>query len=148
PTALKGAALKFEEDPHSLMGGHFVGTDSFINLPAVLVVLVVTAILVKGIKESAGFNAVMVAIKVAAVLFVILVGAFFIKGAHSGRRGGGGPTPQASPCGGSRGRASRWECWRGRPSSSSPTSASTRCPRTPRRPSGRSATCPSASSSR
>jgi amino acid transporter len=48
------------------------------NLMAVLVVVVVTAVLVKGIQESAGFNALMVAIKVAAVLFVIGVGAFFI----------------------------------------------------------------------
>jgi APA family basic amino acid/polyamine antiporter len=52
---------------------------AFINLPAILVVLVVTGILVKGISESAGFNALMVAIKVAAVLFVIAVGAFYIK---------------------------------------------------------------------
>src|SRR5205823_7803676 len=36
-------------------------------------------VLVKGISESAGFNALMVAIKVAAVIFVILVGAFYIN---------------------------------------------------------------------
>jgi amino acid transporter len=52
---------------------------AWINLPAILVVLAVTAILVKGISESAGFNALMVGIKVAAVLFVIGVGAFYIK---------------------------------------------------------------------
>ena len=50
-----------------------------INLMAILVVLMVTAVLVKGISESAGFNALMVFIKVAAVLFVILVGAFYIN---------------------------------------------------------------------
>jgi APA family basic amino acid/polyamine antiporter len=50
-----------------------------INLPAVLVVAVVTLILVKGISESANFNAAMVAVKVAAVLFVIGVGAFYIN---------------------------------------------------------------------
>lgn len=49
------------------------------NLMAVLVVALVTAILVKGISESAGFNAIMVLIKVAAVIFVILVGAFFVN---------------------------------------------------------------------
>src|SRR6266545_4894764 len=38
-----------------------------INLMAILVVFAVTAVLVKGISESAGFNAVMVMIKVAAV---------------------------------------------------------------------------------
>jgi APA family basic amino acid/polyamine antiporter len=49
------------------------------NLPAVIIALIVTLILIKGISESAGFNALMVAIKVAAVLFVIVVGAFFIN---------------------------------------------------------------------
>ncbi len=49
-----------------------------INLMAVLVVALVTAVLVKGISESAGFNALMVMIKVAAVIFVILVGTFLI----------------------------------------------------------------------
>jgi len=53
--------------------GRFVGTDGIINLPAVLIVMVVTAVLVKGIQESASFNAAMVGIKVAAVLFVIIV---------------------------------------------------------------------------
>jgi APA family basic amino acid/polyamine antiporter len=52
------------------------------NLPAVLIVLLVTAVLVKGISESAGFNALMVGIKVAAVLFVILVGLFYINRAN------------------------------------------------------------------
>ncbi|HKP73250.1 MAG TPA: amino acid permease [Pyrinomonadaceae bacterium] len=59
--------------------GHFVATGGFINLPAVIITAIVTAILVKGIQESATFNATMVGIKVAAVLFVILVGAFFIN---------------------------------------------------------------------
>lgn len=52
---------------------------AWFNLPAILVTILVTAFLVKGISESAGFNAVMVFIKVAAVVFVILVGAFYIK---------------------------------------------------------------------
>jgi APA family basic amino acid/polyamine antiporter len=45
-----------------------------INVPAVLIVLMITALLVVGVRESARFNAVMVAIKVAAVLFFIAVG--------------------------------------------------------------------------
>jgi APA family basic amino acid/polyamine antiporter len=52
---------------------------AYVNLWAILVVFAVTAVLVKGISESAGFNAIMVAIKIAAVLFVIGVGAFFVK---------------------------------------------------------------------
>lgn len=49
-----------------------------LNLMAILVATLVTAVLVKGIQESAGFNALMVAIKVVAVVFVIVVGAFII----------------------------------------------------------------------
>jgi APA family basic amino acid/polyamine antiporter len=50
-----------------------------VNGMAILIVVLITVLLVKGIQESAGFNAVMVAIKVTAVLFVIVVGAFFIN---------------------------------------------------------------------
>lgn len=85
PPSLRGAALTFKEKVgegtwvDQVLGGHFEWTDSYINLPAVLVVAVVTAVLVKGISESAGFNALMVLVKVAAVLFVIVVGAFYIN---------------------------------------------------------------------
>jgi len=58
--------------------GHFLSTGSILNLPAIVIVAIVTVILVKGIQESASFNAAMVMIKVAAVLFVIGVGVFFI----------------------------------------------------------------------
>jgi APA family basic amino acid/polyamine antiporter len=51
---------------------------AYINMPAIIIVLIVTIVLVKGISESAGFNALMVFIKVAAVLFVILVGYWYI----------------------------------------------------------------------
>jgi APA family basic amino acid/polyamine antiporter len=77
PEAIAGAAVKYNK-----VSGAFEWTASYINLPAVLVVAVVTAVLVKGIRESAGFNALMVGIKVAAVLFVILVGAFLIDPAN------------------------------------------------------------------
>src|SRR5262249_12868817 len=72
PDAINGAPLAYHE-------GRLVPTNSVINVPAILIALIVTAILVKGIQESAGFNALMVAIKVTAVLFVILVGAFFVN---------------------------------------------------------------------
>jgi APA family basic amino acid/polyamine antiporter len=45
-----------------------------LNLPAVLLVLLVTALLVVGIKESARVNNVIVAVKVAIVLLVIVFG--------------------------------------------------------------------------
>ena len=47
-----------------------------------LVFAIITVVLVKGIHESANFNATMVGIKVAAVLFVIGVGVFYIDPAN------------------------------------------------------------------
>ena len=49
------------------------------NLPAFLITWVITAILVKGIKEAANTNNIIVIIKIAVVLFVIIVGAFYVK---------------------------------------------------------------------
>jgi len=77
PESVRAAPLAY--DPAA---GKFSTTSSFINLPAVLIVLLLTAILIRGIKESATANAVMVAIKVGAVLFVILVGAFYVNPAN------------------------------------------------------------------
>lgn len=48
------------------------------NLPAFLITWVVTSILIKGIKEAAKTNNLIVILKVAVVLFVIFVGFFFI----------------------------------------------------------------------
>ena len=48
------------------------------NLPAVLVTIAVTALLVFGVQESATVNAVIVVLKVGVVLIVIAAGAFFI----------------------------------------------------------------------
>jgi APA family basic amino acid/polyamine antiporter len=67
---------------YDVTAGEFVRTGSFINLPAVVIVIIVTAILVKGIQESASFNAAMVGIKLAAVLFVIGAGVFLIDPAN------------------------------------------------------------------
>jgi APA family basic amino acid/polyamine antiporter len=77
PDQFSKAALVYNKT-----SGEFEGTGAFFNLPAVLIVVAITALLVKGIKDSAGFNAVMVFIKVAAVLFVILVGAFYVNPAN------------------------------------------------------------------
>jgi len=77
PLALRESPLRYDAG-----AGAFVSTGSLFNLPAVVVVAVVTLILVKGIRESASFNAAMVMVKVAAVLFVIGVGMFFIDPAN------------------------------------------------------------------
>src|SRR6185312_10608033 len=53
--------LAFRESPWRYDGatGGFVPTGSLFNLPAVLIVVIITAVLVKGISESATFNGVM-----------------------------------------------------------------------------------------
>lgn len=76
------ATLRESPWRYDVASGSFVSTESWINLPAVIIVIIVTAILVKGIQESASFNTAMVGIKIAAVLFVIGVGAFFIETAN------------------------------------------------------------------
>jgi APA family basic amino acid/polyamine antiporter len=75
PAHLNSAPVKYQD-------GGFVATGAYVNLPAVLIILILTLILVKGIRESATTNAIMVAIKVGAVLFVILVGVWFINTAN------------------------------------------------------------------
>jgi len=57
-------------------------TGSYLDLPAVAITFIITIILVKGIRESAGFNTAMVFIKLVIVLFVIVVGAFYINPAN------------------------------------------------------------------
>ncbi len=48
------------------------------NVVALAIVTVITSILVIGIRESAGFNAIMVLIKIAAVLFVVVAGIGYV----------------------------------------------------------------------
>src|ERR1700685_1268499 len=60
------------------------GVEIGFNLPAFLIALIITAVLVIGIKESASFNATIVIIKVAVVLFVILLGMRYINPSNWG----------------------------------------------------------------
>ncbi|MEV4188998.1 amino acid permease [Streptosporangium canum] len=55
------------------------GEGATFNLPAALIVLLLTAILVSGVKLSSRFNLVIVTIKLAVVLLVIVAGLFFIE---------------------------------------------------------------------
>ena len=77
PTALTSAPFDFD-----LQTGLLLRTGTLFDLPAVLICVVITAILVKGIRESASFNAAMVITKVVIVLFVIAVGAFYVNPAN------------------------------------------------------------------
>src|ERR1700733_4057536 len=70
---------------HELLGApHIFGMEIGFNLPAFLIALVITAILVVGIKESARFNTGIVVVKVSVVLFVIALGSHYINRANWG----------------------------------------------------------------
>jgi APA family basic amino acid/polyamine antiporter len=58
--------------------GQLAATGTIIDLPALVIAGMITIVLVIGIRESASFNAAMVIVKVAIVLFVIVVGAFYV----------------------------------------------------------------------
>jgi basic amino acid/polyamine antiporter, APA family len=70
---------------HDLLAApRLFGYEIGFNLPAFLIALVITAILVVGINESARFNATIVVIKVAVVLFVIGLGFHYVSGSNWG----------------------------------------------------------------
>jgi APA family basic amino acid/polyamine antiporter len=58
------------------------GEGGTINLPAVVLVLAVTALLVAGVRESARANTVMVLLKLAILVFFIIVGVTAFNGDH------------------------------------------------------------------
>ena len=73
------------QQAHALLGApHWFGWEIGFNLPAFLIALVITTILVIGIKESARFNTAIVAIKVTVVLFVIGLGVRFVNNVNWG----------------------------------------------------------------
>ncbi|HWE51096.1 MAG TPA: amino acid permease [Bryobacteraceae bacterium] len=70
---------------HDLLNAPSIfGVEIGFNLPAFLIALLITAILVVGIKESAQFNTFIVVLKVSVVLFVIGLGSAYISKANWG----------------------------------------------------------------
>jgi APA family basic amino acid/polyamine antiporter len=59
-----------------------MGHEIAFDLPALLVIWAITAILVRGIKEASSTNNLMVAIKVVVVLFIIILGSQYINTAN------------------------------------------------------------------
>jgi basic amino acid/polyamine antiporter, APA family len=68
--------------PQAWQHSHWDATPGYANLPAAAIVLLVTALLVRGTKESGSVNAIIVAVKVAVVLFFIVIGAQHINVAN------------------------------------------------------------------
>lgn len=77
PAALSTAPLAYTST------GGLVATGAIMNLPAVVIILLLTILLVIGIKESATFNNVMVVTKVSVLLAVIAYGIWYLMG-HPG----------------------------------------------------------------
>jgi len=73
PVAWTTAPVRFDEAAHE-----FVRTGAILNLPAMFVTLAVTAILVRGVKESARFNTAIVVVKVLVVLLFIGFGLQYV----------------------------------------------------------------------
>lgn len=65
--------------PTALSGAYNADKGTFINLPAVAIILVTAYLLSRGAKETARFNGLMVIIKLAVVFIFIFTGIFYVK---------------------------------------------------------------------
>ncbi len=65
--------------PAALVHAPGTAPGAIVNLPALLIVLVVSAILYIGVQESARINSMIVSVKLLAVLMVVVVGMFFVR---------------------------------------------------------------------
>jgi len=74
PASLADAPFAF--DPKT---GIWSRTGAVLNLPAALIIALITYVLVRGIKESATFNSVIVFLKISIILIFVGAGIFFIK---------------------------------------------------------------------
>ena len=70
---------KYGLDPHAHMPYIFGKIPFAINLPAIAIVLVLTLLLVKGVKESTRVASIMVGVNMFMIISFILVGAFYVK---------------------------------------------------------------------
>ncbi|MBL0159384.1 MAG: amino acid permease [Bryobacterales bacterium] len=78
---LLGGAIPFQWC-HSPMETSAAGVQGILNAPALIVLLLVTALLIKGTEESARINAIIVFVKVAIVIGFIAIGWQFINPAN------------------------------------------------------------------
>jgi APA family basic amino acid/polyamine antiporter len=74
--------LNLPEVPAFLSNDPFSTQGAWLNLPAVLILFLVTAVLVIGIRESAASNTALVILKVSVVVFVIIFGVGYISTAN------------------------------------------------------------------
>ncbi|SEO79585.1 amino acid permease [Trujillonella endophytica] len=67
------------EDVATPLPTSIAGEDATVNIPAMVIALVMTGVLVLGIKLSSRVTSVIVAVKVVIVLFIVVVGFFYTK---------------------------------------------------------------------
>jgi len=73
---MQRAGQAFAQSP-TIGGVHII-----CDLPAFLIVMLITWVLVRGIRESAGLNTTMVALKLVIIGFFLVLGAFYVKPAN------------------------------------------------------------------
>ncbi len=65
--------------PHALTSAFDASKGTIIDLPAVLIIVIITALLMKGTRESASLNTIMVLIKITVVVLFLVVGVMYVK---------------------------------------------------------------------
>src|SRR4029077_18838408 len=81
PVQALGAAVA--QAAHALATApHLLGIPIVFNLPAFLIVMLITVVLVIGIRESAWFNSAMVLLKLAIITFFVILGFHYVKPAN------------------------------------------------------------------
>jgi basic amino acid/polyamine antiporter, APA family len=95
PPAYAGAPFAYDADDHV-----WNSTGAIINAPAMVVIVVISGLLVVGIRESARINNIIVAIKLAIILIFIAAAAPFVSTSHwvtASDPGGSFIPPNAGP---------------------------------------------------
>jgi APA family basic amino acid/polyamine antiporter len=77
-----GMRIPYEWSHSPFEAAHDTGIHGIMNIPAVFILLALTALLIRGTKESAFVNGIIVVIKVSIVLMVITIGWGFINPAN------------------------------------------------------------------
>ncbi|MCM3769355.1 amino acid permease [Priestia aryabhattai] len=73
---LAGFGIHF---PKALTSAYNPANGTYIDIPAIMIVFLITLLLTQGVKKSSRFNAIMVIIKLAVVLLFIVVGVSYVK---------------------------------------------------------------------
>jgi len=96
-TAVQMASAAATGDAVSPLAGalasapHLFGVPVIFNLPAVLIVALITILLVRGARESSRFNNVIVMLKLAVIVFFVAVGIIYFKPENLTAHGGFAP---------------------------------------------------------